>query len=36
MNWLRRMWAAGKHAILADDMGLGKTATVITFLQSLM
>ncbi|GIM15000.1 hypothetical protein Vretimale_17869 [Volvox reticuliferus] len=36
VNWLRRMWVAGKHAVLADDMGLGKTATVATFLQSLI
>ncbi|GLI58399.1 hypothetical protein VaNZ11_000099 [Volvox africanus] len=36
VNWLRRMWTAGKHAVLADDMGLGKTATVATFLQSLI
>ncbi|GIL66592.1 hypothetical protein Vafri_20082 [Volvox africanus] len=36
VNWLRRMWTTGKHAVLADDMGLGKTATVATFLQSLI
>lgn len=36
VNWLRRAWAKGRHAVLADEMGLGKTATVITFLQCLL
>ncbi|KXZ56057.1 hypothetical protein GPECTOR_2g939 [Gonium pectorale] len=36
LNWLRRMWAAGQHAILSDDMGLGKTATVTAYLQCLI
>ena len=35
VNWLRRMWAEGRPALLADGGGLGKTASVITFLQSL-
>ena len=34
-NWLRRLWAEGRPALLADGGGLGKTASVITFLQSL-
>ncbi len=36
VDWLRRMWAGGKHSIFADELGLGKTATVVTFLQCLM
>ena len=34
-NWLRRLWAEGRPALLADGPGLGKTASVVTFLQSL-
>jgi len=34
-NWLRRLWAEGRPALLADGGGLGKTASVMTFLQSL-
>ena len=34
-NWLRRLWAEGRPALLADGGGLGKTASVVTFLQSL-
>jgi SNF2 family DNA or RNA helicase len=36
VNWLRRMWAAGKSAILADDTGLGKAATVLAFAHCLL
>ena len=35
VNWLRRLWAEGRPALLADGGGLGKTASIITFLQSL-
>lgn len=35
VNWMRSMWAQGKHSLLADEMGLGKTASVITFIQCL-
>ncbi len=36
VNWLRRQWVQGSHAMLADDSGMGKTATVITFLSTLL
>lgn len=36
LNWLRRQWVAGSHAVLADDSGMGKTAATIAFFQSLL
>lgn len=36
VNWLRRQWVGGGHAVLADDSGMGKTATAVAYLQCLM
>ena len=36
VNWLRKQWVAGSHAVLADDSGMGKTATAVAYLQSIL